>query len=369
VSKKVSKTGTLFRHFFIDSLSMKEQQRERKRSHASAGDGAVLYRGQTIEASHLASIAVVDQSGELTHYFGEPGLVTMMRSAIKPFQLIPLVAIGAADKFGFADHNLSIMAGSHSGSDAHIEVVLENLMKASNDPSMLKCGSHWPIGMQMTNSYPIKGEDKDPIRHNCSGKHSGFLALTRFLNENIDRYLDPETNSQKMVKQAIADCCECSMDEMPLGIDGCSAPNYPLPISNLALGFMKLAQAHGGGKMPVSLERIRKAMIAYPILFSGENRLDYNLMRSFPGKVVCKGGAEGLQGIGFVDPPMGIAIKIHDGSARTLGAICLELLKQLGLVKDIDDFPFLRQYHQVEVHNNAGLVTGRMESVFTLKKV
>ncbi len=330
--------------------------------------GALVYRGKAVEAIHYVSIAVVDGSGRLTQYLGDPMMVTMTRSSIKPFQLMPLLLTGAADRFAYGDRNLSIMAGSHSGTDEHVAVVRENLSMASNDPSMLKCGAHWPIEMQNDQTYPTKGEDRDPLRHNCSGKHSGFLALARHLNVEVERYLDPESEGQRLIKQAIADSCEFPQDKMPLGIDGCSAPNYPLPLANLALGFMKLACARDGAPANQAMARIRGAMAEYPIMFSGRNRLDYNLMQSFPGRIVCKGGAESLQGIGFSDPPMGIAVKIHDGGFRALGAICHELLRQMGLAKPGTSLPLLAQYERPEIRNNACLLTGYIVPSFRLRK-
>jgi L-asparaginase II len=222
--------------------------------------------------------------------------------------------------------------------------------------------------MQNEMIFPRDGEERDPLRHNCSGKHSGFLALARHLGIDVARYLDPETEGQRLVKQAIADVCEYSPDKMTMGIDGCSAPNYPLPLANLALGFMKLATAAGKKNGHDGLARVRNAMTSHPLLFSGKDRLDYNLMQSFPGRIVCKGGAESLQAIGFSDPPLGIAIKIHDGGFRALGAICLETLSQLGFIKSLSDYPLLKQYERPEILNAAGLVTGYIVPSFKLRK-
>jgi L-asparaginase II len=335
-----------------------------------AEPAAIIYRGSVVEATHYASIAVVNDSGKVTHYLGDPEQVTMTRSSIKPFQLIPLVVSGAADEFGYSNPNLSIMAGSHSGTDEHIRVVAANLKRAGNDASHLKCGHHWPLGMQTENKYPLKGEDRDPLRHNCSGKHSGFLALARYLGVEPAKYLEPESQVQRLVKSAVSEVCEYPEELMYLGTDGCSAPNFPLPIRNLARGFMKLA-GHGSAddRTARALARIREAMSEFPLLFSGENRFDYNLMQSFPWRAVCKGGAEALQAIGFVEPRIGIVVKVHDGNARGLGVICLEVLRQLGIVQNMDDFPHLKRYDMPEVKNNAGLVTGHVVPTFKLKSI
>ena len=335
-----------------------------------AEPAAIIYRGAVVEATHYVSIAVVDNTGKVTHSLGDPEMVTMTRSSIKPFQLVPLLTSGAADEYGFSNPNLSIMAGSHSGTDEHVKVVAANLKRAGNDASHLQCGHHWPLGMQTENKYPLGGEDKDPLRHNCSGKHSGFLAQARYLGVDPASYLDPNSEVQKRVKAAIAEVCEYPEEKMYIGTDGCSAPNFPLPLRNLALGFMKLANAsNDGSRTDRALARIREAMSEFPLLFSGESRFDYNLMRSYPWKVICKGGAEALQAIGFSEPKIGIVVKVHDGNARGLGVICLEVLKQLGLAQNMDDFPHLKRYDMPEVKNNAGLVTGHVMPTFKLRSL
>ena len=74
------------------------------------------------------------------------------------------------------------------------------------------------------------------------------------------------------------------------GIDGCSAPNYPLSLASMALGFKKLACRDGAdGGTVKALSRIREAMSEFPELFSGKDRFDYNLMRSFPFNGISKG--------------------------------------------------------------------------------
>ncbi|MFZ1684158.1 MAG: asparaginase [Candidatus Zixiibacteriota bacterium] len=349
---------------------MKEQTDIEQFAAGALEPAAFVYRGDTVEASHFAAVAVVDKNGKLTHALGNPDFVTMARSSIKPFQLAPLVITGAADEYGFSNPNLSIMAGSHSGTDDHVKWVRANLKMAGNDPSMLKCGSHWPIWMQTSNTYPEHGEDKDPLRHNCSGKHSGFLALARYLKTDPSHYLDPDSEPQRLVKKAISDLCEFPIEKMAYGTDGCSAPNYPISLRSLALGFKKLANQDGAsGRELKALSRIREAMSEFPVLFSGTGRFDHNLMVSYPFNAISKGGAEALQGFGFVEPSIGVAVKISDGNARALGTICLEVLRQLGVVKSTTIPPYLQQYERPEVKNAAGLVTGHIVPQFRLREV
>lgn len=330
---------------------------------------ARVYRGEVVEALHFATVAVLDKKGNLIYYLGDPDEDFMTRSVVKPFQAMPLILSGAADHFGFSPKQIAITCASHIGTDEHREVVLSNLKLAGNRPEDLQCGTHLPIYMTMHNLYPTGGEDKDPLRHNCSGKHSGFLALAGYLGDDIALYLDPGSRTQQMVKKAVAEMCEYPPENIKVGIDGCSAPVFAVPIKNLALGFKKLAS--GEGRTPeytAAARRIREAMTTHPVMVSGEGRLDYDIKRSFPGNAVCKIGAEAIEGIGFTDPPLGICVKILDGNQRALGPVCVEVFKQLGIIKNIDDYPLLKRYINPEILNYRKLVTGNIVCDFKLRK-
>jgi len=331
---------------------------------------AFVFRGKNIEAIHYGSIAVVDENGKLTHYTGDPEMVTMMRSSIKPFQALPLLMTGGFDHFGYNDKQLALMCASHDGTDEHKEVAASILLAAGNKPEDLQCGTHWPIWMRNDNIYPENGEDKDPLRHNCSGKHSGFLALAKFLNDDTKKYLDPGGKTQRLVKQAVADMCEFPSERFGVAVDGCSAPNFGYPLINLAIGFKNLVLKHYKTKeMEKAVGRVLQAMTAHPKMVSGEKRFDYDVMRSFPGKVVCKVGAEAIEGIGFSEPKIGIVVKIDDGNTRALYPVCVEVLKQLDIVDKMDKFPFLKRHEKPEIANYRKITTGYIEAKFELKKV
>ena len=328
-----------------------------------------IYRGSQLEASHDVSIAIVDSQGVLTHCYGDPTAVYMTRSAIKPFQLMPLILSGAADEYKFTLKQLAVMCGSHSGTDEHKVVVESNLKAAGNKTEYLQCGCHRPLGMVEQELYPLKGEDKDPTRHNCSGKHSGFLALAKFIGEKPEDYLKAGSQTQRLVKDAVASFCEYPLPEEFYGTDGCSAPNFPLPLKNLAFGFMKLAGEIGKDDAEIkAVRRIKQAMIHYPFMVSGENRLDFDLMRAFPDKIICKIGAEAVEGIGFADEKIGISVKIHDGANRALGPVVFEILIQLGLINSKNIPESLCQYTRAKIRNVRNIITGEIVCDFILKK-
>lgn len=330
---------------------------------------ARVYRGDSLEAEHSAVVAVVDAEGHLTHYLGDPDSIYMTRSSIKPFQALPLILSGGFDQFKFTEEQLALICSSHNGTDRHREVVMTILQQAGNRPEDLQCGSHLPFFMAAENQYPKFDEHKDSLRHNCSGKHAGFLALARQMEESDQGYLNPDSKAQQEIKQAIARMCDQPVDQLRLGIDGCCAPNYDLPVKKLAVGFKNLAIPQSrDASFRAALKRIKAAMTNHPFLVSGEKRFDYDFMRSFPGNAVSKGGAEAIQGMGFADPAIGICVKVGDGSKRALGPICVHVLKKLGIIKKAEDFPLLKGYWSPEIRNYRKLVTGRIVVDFELKQ-
>src|SRR5262249_45067320 len=161
-----------------------------------------------------------------------------------------------------------------------------------------RCGTHLPLGMRLRDEYPQHGEDKDVLRHNCSGKHAGFLALSRRLGTPFEAYLRANGAVQTAVRGAVEAACELPPGSLVSAVDGCSAPTYAVPLAALAVGFKNLALGAGSATLAPALARVRDAMQAEPVLVSGEGRFDYDLARSFPGNVVNKGGAEAILGIG-----------------------------------------------------------------------
>src|SRR5437763_11609108 len=81
---------------------------------------ARAYRGDHIESFHTGSIAVVDSLGRLLAYAGEPGLLTCLRSAAKPFQAIPLIEYGGVDEYDLSSEEIALTCGSHGGEPVHV---------------------------------------------------------------------------------------------------------------------------------------------------------------------------------------------------------------------------------------------------------
>jgi len=157
-------------------------------------------------------------------------------------------------------------------------------------------------------------------------------------------------------------------DQLVPGVDGCSAPNYAVPLSRLALAFARLSSAGVDpdyGRAPTTLA---VAMVAHPEMVSGERRNDLALMRAGRGDWVTKVGAEGVQAIGIRSRGWGIAIKVADGNARALHPATVAVLDQLALLDDAARAS-LAEWARRPVRNYRGTVTGDIRSTVVLDKV
>ncbi|NLE77398.1 MAG: asparaginase, partial [Chloroflexi bacterium] len=96
-------------------------------------------RGPLVESLYRGVLVVSDAHGRVLAAAGDPDYVTYMRSSAKPLQAVAMVESGAADRFGFADEELAVMTGSHSGSPAHVRAVCRALQRLGLDASALVC--------------------------------------------------------------------------------------------------------------------------------------------------------------------------------------------------------------------------------------
>ncbi len=321
-------------------------------------------RGGRVESEHRGAVAVVNADGRLMAHIGDVELVSYLRSSAKPFQLLPLVESGAADRFGFTDVELAVIAGSHSGEPRHVAAVQSILNKIGLSEDALQCGIHVPFNADAAKALRAAGREPSILHNNCSGKHSGMLAQAVDRSLSTHDYLDPQHPVQITIRQRLAELGGIPFDEVGVGVDGCSAPCFALPLRAAALAFARLAEAREGG-----LWRVARAMLDHPEMVAGEGRLDTDLMRAVPGRLASKGGAEGYHGMGIVmkdGSVLGVAIKTADGDGKRGGhPVVIEVLRQLGVLDD-EALSKLRSYHTWPITNHRGLEVGEVRATFKL---
>jgi L-asparaginase II len=328
---------------------------------------AIVTRGAMIDAIHCGSVAVVDARGRLLYAAGNPDLVVPTRSSLKPFQAMPLVAAGGIDRFGLTQAQLALTCASHSGEDRHVAAVTDLLGRAGNSGSDLQCGTQVPMHYELSGTFPPP-PPYSPLAHNCSGKHAGMLAWCVHCGAPKADYLAFDHPLQVAIRAAVAHFTGVAESALPWGVDGCSAPNYAVPLSALALAFARLARRTPDPVYGDAPMRIADAMTAHPEMVSGEGRNDLAYMRAGRGDWVAKVGAEGIQGIGIRSQGLGIVVKVGDGAKRGLHPAVVAVLDQLGLL-DARQRAELAGWRETPVHNYRGLVTGAVRPVVELRAV
>ena len=313
-------------------------------------------RGDHVESLHYGSVAVVNTAGELIFSAGDPSFMTFTRSTLKPFQALPFLHADGPARFGFGPREIALLCASHSGEPMHTHIVASMLRSAGCDEQHLRCGCHVPSFYTTLGRTPPFGEVYNQLHNNCSGKHAGFLAYCVQHDLPLETYLDPAHPLQAAIRAQVAQFAGMQEDEMPWGIDGCSAPNYAMPLAQLAHAYARLAQGERDPSQGAALGTIFNAMTTHPELMSGTGRFDADLMRTAPGDWIAKGGAEGVQAIGIRSAGLGIALKVVDGSVRGLHASVFALLGKLGVLPD--PAPLLEARVHPKITNARGLEVG-----------
>lgn len=324
-----------------------------------------LTRGGTLECQHLGSVAVVNTEGRLLAHVGDPHWLTFSRSTLKALQALPFVEAGGPAQFGFTTRQVAMMCASHNGEDMHVAETQGMLDKAGLNYKALRCGCHVPGIFTYLEQSPPPGLVFDERHNNCSGKHAGFLAYCVQHGLGLDDYIAPEHPLQQAIRRDVARAVGMDANDFKMGIDGCSAPNYALPLASLARGYARLASGARDAEFGASFSALGEAMTAHPELVSGNGRNDLAYMRAGRGDWVTKIGADGVQVVGSRSRGEAVALKIMDANKVALHAATVEVLDQLGWLDDAQRVE-LAPWRATEIVNARGVVVGERRPAFRL---
>lgn len=323
--------------------------------------------GYPVENIHFGSIAVVDVAGRLLYSSGDPDAMVFTRSALKPFQALPFMLADGPARCGFTLDELALLCASHSGEEKHLAGVQSILGKIGLDETHLECGCATPLYYDAVGLPPPAGRRWRSVHHNCSGKHSGFLAWCRLHDVPTAGYVEPDHPLQQAIRTTLAEAVQMNEENLPTGIDGCSAPNYAMPLARLAHLYARLAQGGRDARLGSALGDLFDAMTKRPDLVSGEARTDLAWMTAGRGDWVAKIGADAVQAIGVRSAGIGIAIKVADGAVRALHPSTFSALEQLGLL-DAQRRELLEPWRAPAILNARGTPAGEVRAVFTLQQ-
>lgn len=324
----------------------------------------IVWRGPIAESRHRFQAAVSAPDGALDAETEHAGMVTTFRSAAKPFQLLPLVERGHADRFGFDDETLAIMAASHTGSAYHVEHVARALARIGLSERDLACGFHEPIDPESLARIRMHPDTRSPLYNNCSGKHTGMLALALAEGWPTRGYEQAEHPVQQLMRATVAEACGVPAESLAVGVDGCSVSVFGVPLPAMARAYARLAAARAAGDARErALARVREAMRRWPRATGGTGRLSTELMERTGSRLVAKGGAEGLECVALPERGRGLAIKCEDGQSRGIGPALVGLLEQLGVLGG-DEIARLAELRRPVIRNHAGVEAGAFTADF-----
>ncbi len=312
-----------------------------------------LWRGGMLESLHQGHAVICGPDG-VVQAWGDPQAVIFPRSSCKMIQALPLIESGAAEAAGLSDAQLALACASHQGAHVHTDMVTRWLADLGLSESDLRCGAHMPTDLIANKELTCSNTAPCQIHNNCSGKHAGFLTLTKHLKAGPE-YVEPDHPVQQAVKQAFE---EVTGEPSPgFGIDGCSAPNFATTVHGLARAMAFFAAASDSGDTRQrAAHRLTRAMAAHPVLVAGEGRSCTALMRAMEGRVTVKTGAEAVFVAILPEQKLGIALKIIDGATRASEAAIVALLMRLGVLDAAA--PAVKKYLTGPQKNWRGVHTG-----------
>jgi L-asparaginase II len=323
-------------------------------------------RGELVESVHRVSVAVVDDHGRLIAESGDPDLVTYWRSAAKPFQAMPLVAEGGADRFGLTARELALCCASHSSEPEHLAVTDSILAKIGLTEQALACGPHTPLSPAVAEDALKKGSRITPRWSNCSGKHSGMLALALHQGWPIEGYNKLDHPVQQRIIEELLTWTGVARDDIYCSVDGCNTVCFGLSLRGMATAYARFGVEHDG-----AASRLRSAMTQYPAMVGGTGRPCTDLMAALAGGLIAKIGAEGVYSAALPNLGVGISLKAEDGDMRSapiaLVAVLEQVLKHFADLHAVESLRRTNHHASVPIRNTRGIVTGALSAAGGLR--
>jgi L-asparaginase II len=334
-----------------------------------------IWRGSIVESRHRGHLSVVDGAGEDVTEIGSPDTVTFLRSSGKPFQVLPAISTGAADRFGFSPQEIAIACGSHSGEPIHLQTVELMLRKIGLDENALKCGCHEPFSLEVARELIRKSQSPTPLHNNCSGKHAAMLALALHVGAPTETYDLLSNSVQQEIARVVSDFSRVPAAQIEIGIDGCGVPVFGMSVRAMARMYAQLVgpPTFFTDAIRDASRRVVDSMIGFPEMVGGtKDRLDTELIKAGKGRLISKIGAEGVYTVGVLPCEnwprgLGLALKIEDGDdRRARPPVVIEALRQLGVL-DEQALVALSPYARPFIANHRGERVGEVRPTFMLR--
>jgi L-asparaginase II len=323
-------------------------------------------RGAFTENRYRGAFVVCDAAGAVIAAAGEVERPVFPRSAIKAIQALAIFTTYADQQFDLTDEELALACASHHGEDVHVAGVRSFLGRIGVSEGDLECGAHQPVNAAAREALRTAGRSPSPVHNNCSGKHAGMLAAARALGAQTKGYVEREHPVQAEVRRVIETVIGERLAVERCGTDGCSIPTWAAPLSAFARGFARMATGKLPGELGPAAMRVLDAAASNPLLVAGTGHFDTLVMEVFGGRLVQKGGAEGVQCGAIRGRGWGYALKIDDGNMAASVTLAAEVLLAFA---DADDRErgVLSRFASQTVRNVRGLAVGDIRGTAELR--
>lgn len=324
---------------------------------------AEAVRGNWVENRHRGAYVVVDATGAIIASGGDIERPVFPRSAIKSMQALAMFDRGAYERFHHSSRELALACASHHGENMHVEGVTAFLGHLGLSASDLECGAHMPTDGKAREALRAAGAEPSALHNNCSGKHSGMLSVALAMGVPTTGYVEREHAVQKAVREAVETVIGEPLSEGRCGTDGCSIPTWAAPLRAFATGFARMATGEGlPENYAAGARALFDAATTHPELVAGTGHLDTLVMGAFGGRLMQKGGAEGVQCGAMRDKGWGYALKCDDGNMAASHAMVAALLLAHA-DPDASQRAVLEKFVRQPTRNVRGLVVGEMRAV------
>lgn len=215
---------------------------------------------------------------------------------------------------------LALAGASHHGQEIHLAGALMILERSGLGVGDFQHTADLPGDPDAMRAWLRAGRDKEPLAHNCSGKHAAMLRTCLLAGWPLENYRDPSHPLQRGIREVIDDYCGVIGEPV---VDGCTAPAFATTLPGLAAGFSRISTESKG---PAKL--VADAFRHHAEYTSCTGGSVTKLVDQAPG-AVCKVGAEGVLAVGLPDGT-GIALKMTDGMGRGRFEVMDAVLRALG---------------------------------------
>ncbi|QQZ10052.1 asparaginase [Heyndrickxia vini] len=322
-------------------------------------------RAGLVENVHFGIICGLNEEKEKIYQIGDPEQEVFFRSAAKPIQALPIFLSTIIEKYNLTEEEAALFAASHRGEENHISALKSMLNKLPVEETDLYCPPSYPLNREPREKMIRLGEQKRRLYHNCSGKHMGFVAVCKEMGYPVANYWEPNHPLQQHIAQILSTLSEVPISKIKIGIDGCGVPVFAIPLSSMALTYLKLAcpDLIEDSKLRNAVQKLTNTMNHQYNMIASEHFICSVLLQD--PNIVAKGGAQGVYCFGLKNERIAFALKVINGSEDVWPNIVASILDQIDY-KNKETIQKLRRLKPSLVKNDSGIEVGAIKERFAL---